>query len=163
MPRPLVDRTGQRFGRLLVLREVGRDNQRSVTWLCLCDCGNETVVESRNLGSGNTKSCGCYKKEMSVKNGHFGGRSRLAVVGYYGVHDRIYSERGPASSYSCIDCGNQARHWSYDLSDPEPLIDQGGTFSLDVNRYEPRCVSCHSNHDRNLHVDNMNIDYEGVK
>lgn len=31
-------------------------------WLCKCDCGNECEVRSNKLRSGNTKSCGCYRK-----------------------------------------------------------------------------------------------------
>jgi hypothetical protein len=33
-----IDLTGQRFGRLVVLRKVGFFNGRSV-WECQCDCG----------------------------------------------------------------------------------------------------------------------------
>lgn len=37
--------------------------------MCLCDCGNYTVVPANRLKSGNTKSCGCLKKELSKVNG----------------------------------------------------------------------------------------------
>ena len=33
-------------------------------WNCLCKCGNTTVVGTSSLKSGNTKSCGCYRKEI---------------------------------------------------------------------------------------------------
>lgn len=38
-------------------------------WLCECDCGNQIVVTTTHLKSGHTKSCGCYAKEVSVRNG----------------------------------------------------------------------------------------------
>jgi hypothetical protein len=47
---------GQRFGKLIVVKRV---DQRRVSWLCQCDCGNITVVQSNHLCDGTIKSCGC--------------------------------------------------------------------------------------------------------
>jgi hypothetical protein len=58
-----VDLTGHRFGRLVALRESGRDKFGRLKWLCKCDCGAETECQSGNLRFGITKSCGCLKKE----------------------------------------------------------------------------------------------------
>lgn len=55
---------GKKFNRLLVLDEYGTDDYKNVTWLCKCDCGNEHVVSSALLVSGNTKSCGCLNDEL---------------------------------------------------------------------------------------------------
>ena len=66
---PKKDLTGQRFGRLLVIREYGRSKNRQVTWLCRCDCGAETVITSGSLRGGRTKSCGCLQRERSTKHG----------------------------------------------------------------------------------------------
>lgn len=62
------DLTGERFGRLVVIRESGRKN-RHVAWLCRCDCGVEVVVTSGNLRSGNTQSCGCLSRELKTTHG----------------------------------------------------------------------------------------------
>lgn len=63
-----VDLTGQKFGRLLVLEDsMKRTKHRYVLWLCKCDCGNEIPVIGRHLTIGNTKSCGCLRKEVSSK------------------------------------------------------------------------------------------------
>lgn len=64
-----IDLTGQRFGRLLVIREYGRDKQGAVLWLCKCDCGVETVVTSGHLRSGHTQSCGCLQRERATTHG----------------------------------------------------------------------------------------------
>ena len=32
-------------------------------WKCICDCGNEVIVDTRNLTSGHTRSCGCKRYE----------------------------------------------------------------------------------------------------
>lgn len=60
-----ADLTGKRFNRLTVIalhskgsRKLGHPRYR-----CLCDCGNECIVQSNNLSSGNTQSCGCYHSE----------------------------------------------------------------------------------------------------
>ena len=56
----MIDITGQRFGRLLVLERVGLSKSRSARWLCRCDCGTEKEVDGPNLRRGLTTSCGCY-------------------------------------------------------------------------------------------------------
>lgn len=56
---------GQKFDRLTVLKEVGRDKWGAVLWKCICDCGNTTTVTSYSLTAGRKRSCGCYKKEFS--------------------------------------------------------------------------------------------------
>ena len=58
-----IDLTGQRFGRLLVIREAGRKNGH-VAWLCRCECGNEIVVSGDNLRRERTQSCGCLRREL---------------------------------------------------------------------------------------------------
>ena len=57
MPRKM-DLTGQRFGKLTVLRPAENIGSRTA-WVCRCDCGREIALRSSALRSGNTKSCGC--------------------------------------------------------------------------------------------------------
>ena len=64
----LLDLSGQRFGRLTVLRRTDRHMGHSVIWECLCDCGNTAYVASTNLRKGYTKSCGCFGSEVSKKS-----------------------------------------------------------------------------------------------
>ena len=54
-----IDRTGQRFGKLLVKEFAGKNNLKKVLWKCLCDCGKESIVVAGSLVTGNTTSCGC--------------------------------------------------------------------------------------------------------
>jgi len=53
---------GKRFGKLLVIKEAGRHKDRSILWECRCDCGNISVTSSKNLIHGQSKSCGCKRK-----------------------------------------------------------------------------------------------------
>lgn len=68
----LVDKTGQVFGKLTVLEQAGRDKLKKVLWRCKCECGNETVVVSGSLVTGNTTSCGCALKKAVTKHGGTG-------------------------------------------------------------------------------------------
>lgn len=61
----LKNLTGQRFGRLLVKQRVS--SKGGSRWLCMCDCGNESIVFNSNLMSGRTKSCGCLMVESRSK------------------------------------------------------------------------------------------------
>lgn len=62
------DLTGQRFGRLTVLSEYGRDKSRSILWLCKCECGKEHIVTGSNLRNKQVKSCGCLLLDFNKKN-----------------------------------------------------------------------------------------------
>lgn len=62
-----VDRTGRRFGKLIVKDDSGIRKHGFVVWRCLCDCGRETFVASCSLNSGNSKSCGCLIIETARK------------------------------------------------------------------------------------------------
>jgi hypothetical protein len=55
--------TNRVFARLTVLSREGVKGSFA-GWKCRCECGSETVVSSRNLIAGNTRSCGCLKNEM---------------------------------------------------------------------------------------------------
>lgn len=65
----LVNIKGQRFGRLLILRQVGwhlkPSGKRSSVWECQCDCGKVINVRKPYLTSGDTKSCGCLRSEVT--------------------------------------------------------------------------------------------------
>jgi hypothetical protein len=59
-----IDLLGQRFGRLVVLEPAGVSKNRTQLWLCRCDCGTSTTVNSYSLRSGASRSCGCLKLEL---------------------------------------------------------------------------------------------------
>lgn len=64
----LIDLTGQRFGRLLVLRrDTYTDDQ--AYWVCQCDCGTITSVMGGSLRNGLTRSCGCLRAEKAAETG----------------------------------------------------------------------------------------------
>jgi hypothetical protein len=65
MGRKRLKLSGKRFGRLLVIREVGQNKHKAVLWECVCDCGNTIIAIGGNLRIGCTNSCGCIKNETT--------------------------------------------------------------------------------------------------
>lgn len=64
-----VDLTGKRFGKLTVLRlSKGRDKHGFLQWVCLCDCGNETLAPTSALNTGHRTSCGCNAPMLCTNN-----------------------------------------------------------------------------------------------
>ena len=56
------DLTGLKFNSLTVIGLDHVSKYHQCVWLCKCDCGNQTTVQSWNLTSGRKKSCGCLAK-----------------------------------------------------------------------------------------------------
>ena len=63
------DLSGQRFGKLTVIKRKGTTKHGKVIWECKCDCRNITKVTTCSLRTGNTRSCGClYKQIRPIKH-----------------------------------------------------------------------------------------------
>lgn len=106
-----IDLTGQKFGRLTVIKRNGSRNQKSL-WECECECGNHTYVTADKLKSGKTRSCGCIaieriinlNKGKNLTDDITGKRfKRLVVIGF-----SHYSEDKKRTYWKCrCDCGNE--------------------------------------------------------
>ena len=61
------DLTGQKFGRLTVVKRGENTADNKARWWCQCDCGNPelVLVIGKYLRKGASQSCGCYKKERN--------------------------------------------------------------------------------------------------
>ena len=89
-----IDLTGQKFGRLTVIERAGNNKCRTDAWLCKCSCGEERVIDSRRLTSGNTKSCGCYKAEYIRVARQKHGKSRTKIyTKWKTMKDRCYNPK----------------------------------------------------------------------
>lgn len=96
--------------------------------------------------------CKGHNERVTLK-GHPGRAdlSRVVATGYIAVHQRIYDKRGKASTYPCVDCGGQAKDWSYNHSGIDEITRDESrgektvrlTYSIDLSQYDPRCKSCH--------------------
>jgi len=73
--RPLAN--GTVFGRLTVVDRVGsvrNGNGMAPTYACRCSCGRSVIVRGYKIKRGETRSCGCLRKEVAaarhLKHGH---------------------------------------------------------------------------------------------
>lgn len=94
MPK-LIDITGQRFGRLIVIERYDKNR-----WKCQCDCGNTTYSNSYQLRKGIAKSCGCYQKETcgNLHRKHGLTKTRLYRI-YYKMKERCYRPQNDNYKY----------------------------------------------------------------
>ncbi|MDD9147811.1 hypothetical protein OYT88_04510 [Sporolactobacillus sp. CQH2019] len=65
---PALDLTNHRFGRLVALYPTERRRHKSVIWHCQCDCGNIAEATVEELHKGDTRSCGCLRRETEQAN-----------------------------------------------------------------------------------------------
>ena len=70
------DLIGQKFGRLTVIRFIGRSKNRHRLWECLCDCGGMQIVRGDCLKREESQSCGCLKEMTDGVRAKTHGRSR---------------------------------------------------------------------------------------
>jgi hypothetical protein len=87
----MIDLTGERFQRLLVVDFSGRDRFGKSLWRCLCDCGSTTIVTGENLQNQHTKSCGCLRRDTMI---HLG--KSLKKHGQNRLNSRTYT------SWACM-------------------------------------------------------------
>lgn len=77
---------GQKFGRLTVLKDLPKSKK-----LCICDCGEETIVSTSHLKDGHTKSCGClHQEKISTIGGTY--KTRLHKI-WESMHVRCECEK----------------------------------------------------------------------
>lgn len=81
------------------------------------------------------------------------------LVTYEQAHHNLRHVRGPASTQSCLNCGDQAVHWAYRNTSP---VELEGTlrgrpgkvrYSPEPADYDPLCVMCHRIRDRQIAID----------
>lgn len=108
----LIDLTGNRYGRLTVLRkDTDRITKSGSYWICRCDCGKEKSIKSSSLRRGEIVSCGCYRTEKVMATKEARGLVDNLVgqkFGYLTVLSKA-EKRAPngAVMWNCLcDCGN---------------------------------------------------------
>ena len=98
------DIVGNKYNRLKVLEYAYTKNKRAY-WKCLCDCGNEVVVNGKNLRNGLTQSCGCYRIDRAKEY-----NSIDEVGNKYGrlyVDSYSHTEKHMLYWNCTCDCGNE--------------------------------------------------------
>lgn len=93
MKKVTEDLSGQKFGRLLVLRKNKKmSRSRGWSYHCQCDCGKEVSTPvGAKLKNGCTASCGCLRKE-NVRLGQQYGNRHPAWTGHEGLTGAKWSQ-----------------------------------------------------------------------
>jgi len=84
------DLTNQRFGKLVAMKTIGKNNRGYYLWETKCDCGIISVKDSGNLISGCTTSCGCLIID-NIRAIGFAQKGELSPSWKGGSHDDIRS------------------------------------------------------------------------
>ena len=95
----VLNLTGQRFGRLVVIKRATNSKSGKARWVCECDCGNDIVILSTNLVRGLTHSCGCLNREITSErfSTHRQSESRLHET-WSGMKKRCYNPNSKSFS-----------------------------------------------------------------
>lgn len=112
------DLTGQKFGKLTVLKQaedyIDKNGIHIARWWVKCDCGsNEFIVRGNKLKNGYTKSCGCMQKEAITKIGHANKKyNKYDLSGDYGIG---YTSKGEEFWFDLEDYDKIKNYcWHYD-------------------------------------------------
>lgn len=96
------DISGQKFGKLTVVKMICQNESKQNIWECVCECGNIKTVYTKQLTSGHTRSCGCLQNAKDLTGKTFG---RLKVIGR--SEDKVDCKQRRYVSWECIcECGN---------------------------------------------------------
>lgn len=96
---------GQRFERLVVNNEIGRDNLGGVLWEVSCDCGNISKASSSDLRRGHKKSCGCLNYELLHKQSY---KDITGTIFGYLTALEYYKTINNTAYWKCLcKCGNE--------------------------------------------------------
>lgn len=134
------DYTGMRFGKLTVLYvDEERTGDGKVYWICRCDCGKLTSVQSTQLSR--IKSCGCARNSKEAKEKaritrrsypeditglRFG---RLTVIRRTNIKSHRTSDHGVWLCECKCDCGELCYYSRYALITPNGARSCGCLYS----------------------------------
>lgn len=173
MPKAL-DLTGLRFGRLVVQHladcggeKAGRTRRR---WVCVCDCGNRVIASTQDLRKGDVRSCGCLKRDSTIKrmSTHCASRTKLHNIWKAmrkrcrNEHNSDFAHYGGRGIFVCPEWDSSFeafRDWALSHGYEEGLtIDR-----IDVNNgYSPdNCRFCSMKDQANNRTSNVVVEFDG--
>lgn len=170
--KPIKDHTNEVYGRLTVLEFIERKNRNSY-WKCKCDCGNEIIIPITYLTSGDTKSCGCLRKETTAtlsKKNSFVKNKRLYTI-WIDMKRRCYNKKRNAYIYYGLKGIKICEEWKDNFKAfQEWAFKSGYKDNLTIDRidtnkdYEPRnCRWATIKEQNNNMSSNHIIEYKGEK
>ena len=58
---------GEKNNRLIICDRAPNTKSKKARVICLCDCGNYTVINHQDFKEGKVKSCGCFSDEVKAE------------------------------------------------------------------------------------------------
>jgi hypothetical protein len=95
-----IDLTNSKIGRLKLLFPVGGEH-----WRCQCSCGMIKDLRTKDLRSGKTSSCGCYRKEVTKRTGISNIKHGLRKTNFYKKWQGIIARCNYKSTQSYVNYG----------------------------------------------------------
>lgn len=143
-----IDKTDMRWGKLVAKKYLGNKK-----WLCDCDCGNTTIVDSDHLKMDRSKrsvmSCGCGKKSRLIKNIDYfqqiDTEAKAYILGFLAADGTITYDTEKGNYTIKIVVNSIDRHILEDMKkefntkaeiktdDSETSLPQGGTCNSEVS------------------------------
>ncbi len=171
----IADIKGNRYNKLVAL-EFSHSHQKNAYWKFQCDCGQVTTLAAHSVKRGDSKSCGCHRREVSRQkatiHGHAanGGQTRLYRIWAamnrrcdletHGAYDR-YGGRG---IHVCAEWANSFQAFE------QWAMSSGYSDELSIDRrdndggYEPgNCRWVTEKVQANNRSSNRTVIYEGVE
>lgn len=156
-----------KFSKLTTIKLIEIKKSKEM-WLCLCECGNTTIVTGSNLINNHTKSCGCLNyQKCNLKHG-------LCNTRLYNIYEKmksrcytkscreysLYGGRGITICNEWLDDFTNFHNWAMENGYRDDLtIDR-----IDVNgNYEPsNCRWATWKMQQNNRRNNKFITYKGI-
>lgn len=97
-----INEIGNKYGKLTVIEDAGKDSTGHKIWKCRCECGNVITVRGSRLRNKEKQDCGCVKKHGFINE--VGNRyGRLLVLKL----DENKKTKDRHTRWICqCDCGN---------------------------------------------------------
>lgn len=109
-----IDITGQRFGRLVAIRVVGkyvRGKNTSMIWECRCDCGNFKNVRKNMIGI-HVNSCGCLKLDAAKIRGQ-NNRGKRSLPSGVAAKNKLFDKYKRQASLRGLDFALNMEQFEY--------------------------------------------------
>lgn len=129
---------GKKINYLTVLSDIGRTNNGTVLYRCLCDCGNITKVNANSLNQNHIKSCGCIAKNIISKTMTTHGLSKTRIYKIWsGIIYRCYNKNATSyNRYGGIGV-KVCKRWHKFINFYNDMID-GYNDKLTIDRINPK-------------------------
>ena len=141
------DISGNRYGRLLVIRHTHERIRNNVVWECECDCGNKVYVPRNQLINGNSLSCGCLHNEIIKNTRKTHGLSKTRIYKIWesmkkrctNINSNSYENYGGRGIYVCKDWLESFEKFYEDMGDPPTNKHELDRINNDDGYYKENC------------------------